>query len=213
MSRPLFRLSLYLSVLFVLPIALFRAWSAVDLDLSAGLALLGDCPAPCLMGIQPGVTTLPEALERLRAHEWVDTVQMHAYELGARGLRGAGWLTWTWRDNHPALIDSTRPGRIRFSQSLGDTVIESIGLPTTLRAWHVQRQFGTPDAGAVAQNNDETVSYLLIYRAPLASYGVKVTLACPADLIDYWHSRAEISITVVHGVGVVAPVSDFVRLC
>ncbi len=59
-------MALLLSGLFLLPVLLIRAQPYDDGGLRAFLTPPEDCPAPCFMGIRPGVTTTEEALEILK---------------------------------------------------------------------------------------------------------------------------------------------------
>src|SRR5690606_25048567 len=71
MFRLLLRPILLLTLLAALTIVLIRAQPYDDSDLRAFLTPPEGCPAPCFMGIRPGVTTVEEAIAILEGHEWV----------------------------------------------------------------------------------------------------------------------------------------------
>lgn len=59
------KLALLLSAVCLVPLALIRAQPYDDSELRAFLTPPEGCPAPCFMGIRPGVTTVEEALDLL----------------------------------------------------------------------------------------------------------------------------------------------------
>lgn len=60
--RFLFKLGFAFTLLFTVCIALIRAQPYDDSELRAFLTPPEGCPAPCFMGIRPGVTTMEEAI-------------------------------------------------------------------------------------------------------------------------------------------------------
>jgi hypothetical protein len=165
------------------------------------------------MGIRPGTTSLEDALQLLKAHEWVRQVEMQIYELDTRGLRGYGTIAWEWSAAHPPQIDSAFPGQMNYTETYGGTVVESLSIHTLLRPVEVEAWIGSPDAARIHPFHDAEVSYLLTYSASPDWNSIKTTLPCPVKLIDYWHSRAEISIRPLQWPGDVAPMTDLARAC
>jgi hypothetical protein len=95
----LFRLTFTFTLLFTISIALIRAQPYDDSDLRAFLTPPEGCPAPCFMGIRPGVTTVDEAVEILEAHEWVGDVENNV-TLGSNGIYSCP-ISWNWSDTRP----------------------------------------------------------------------------------------------------------------
>lgn len=93
------------AVLLLGYVGLLRARPYEDGGLRDFLLPPDGCPAPCWAGIQPGVTTVDEALLLLDAHEWIITPR-----LADNFQRSIGWggIYWTWNDQQPAFIDTTR---------------------------------------------------------------------------------------------------------
>ena len=211
MWRVLLRLALWLSASLILPVFATRALPYPIAEPPGFLMSPVGCSKPCFLGIRPGITTLHEAFDLLRTHAWVDSVEIQFYEMDVRGLRATGLLTWRWSDAHPAMIDDTSPGRMSFTQSPERTLIDGIYLQTLLRPYELQHAFGVPDSSIAASNNDETVSHLLIYN----NRAIKTELRCPATLLDYWNSHAEIVMYVARAGNAqgVATVPDVVRMC
>ena len=96
MYKPLFRLTLFLTIAFVLLIGAIRAQPYDDGELRAFMFPVG-CEQPCVTGIQPGVTTRDEAVAILRAHPWVGMITIET-----RSAR----IQWRWNENIPDTIQS-----------------------------------------------------------------------------------------------------------
>jgi hypothetical protein len=69
-----------------------------------GLLLPEGCPAPCFMGIRPGVTTMDETYDLLKSNKWVGEIRQRS-----------GSIEWTWSDLAPNLIDRRYPGYAQHS--------------------------------------------------------------------------------------------------
>ncbi len=86
----LLRWMLILSGLFLLPVLLIRAQPYDDGELRAFLTPPDGCPAPCFMGIRPGVTTVEEVLDLLAKQSIVvdyhDTNGIHFHASHPQGL-------------------------------------------------------------------------------------------------------------------------------
>lgn len=63
------------------------------------LLIPDNCPAPCFMGIRPGITTRDEALELLKASKWVETDTAEVID-GTQGPTS----TLQWNGKQPNLI-------------------------------------------------------------------------------------------------------------
>ena len=104
MFRFYLRLSLLPLTLFSAVLLLIHAQPYDDHDLRQ-LLLPEGCPAPCFMGIRPGVTTEDEALKILRSSGWVrDLTQYCMYaDCGANGYKIA------WSDKAPSWMNHKIP--------------------------------------------------------------------------------------------------------
>jgi len=86
--------------LAILPILLFTAGQMLihaqsydDHELRQ-LLLPNGCPAPCFMGIRPGVTTVEETLKLLEESGWVDQIENQTLS-----------ISWSWNGKQPRFID------------------------------------------------------------------------------------------------------------
>ncbi len=90
-----------------------------------------DCPTPCFMGIQPGVTSISEAMRMLQASGWVAEVRTAPF---ARWI-GVIWNTkapnWFLKDNSVGLLIA-----------MEDQKVEEIHLSTALRVADAQLLLG-----------------------------------------------------------------------
>src|SRR3954452_886073 len=79
-------------LLFTAVLLLIHAQPYDDHELRQ-LLLPDGCPAPCFMGIRPGVTTIEEAGRILEASEWAKDVQNGPFD-----------LIWRWSNRKPDWI-------------------------------------------------------------------------------------------------------------
>jgi len=92
MTHSLLKLALPLIVLFTIPLLLIRAQPYDDANLRAFLTPPDGCPAPCFMGIQPGVTTVRAGGDRLKTNPSIASIQavsFQLYDVQFAGDRGA----------------------------------------------------------------------------------------------------------------------------
>lgn len=100
-----------------------------------------DCPAPCFMGIQPGVTTAKEAIALLEGHPWVG--QVIPYNAG-----DPSHLWWVWGDAAPDFLRRVKPNNAQFpvhgEVRTVNRVVSSIGFDIDLTLNDVALTWGIP---------------------------------------------------------------------
>jgi hypothetical protein len=145
MFHLLLRPILLLTLLIALPIALIRAQLYDDSDLRAFLTP-PDCPAPCFMGIRPGVTTTEEAIAILEAHEWVAEVDDVDPDLfrdpdgdGAYLMPTIGWM---WSQTRPEWIDGESKGVVWIGE---DGLVLRLEILTSVPMGDILLALGNPD--------------------------------------------------------------------
>ena len=105
MSHFYFRFALIPITLFAAALLLIHAQPYDDHELRE-LLLPEGCPAPCFMGIRPGVTTFDETVKLLRASSWVDRLTIGEPEpSSSRTAR----ITWIWSETAPYLFKLPPP--------------------------------------------------------------------------------------------------------
>ena len=127
MIRYLTRWTVLLTLLFLLPVALIRAQPYDDSDLRAFLEPPEGCPAPCFMGIRPGVTTADEAIAILENHAWVEFVWKEYNDALTDALGGGPSLpvlaSWKWNATSPQWVNRSITGLLDFEQGRVDRIV------------------------------------------------------------------------------------------
>lgn len=98
------------TLLFTLCIALIRVQPYDDSELRAFLTPPEGCPAPCFMGIRPGVTTMEEAVAILGFYEPDEPVSQQTYRDNSMGLAArytSDSIVW-----HVSVGDSCSPNYV-----------------------------------------------------------------------------------------------------
>lgn len=137
MSRFYLRLILIPIALFTLVLLIIRALPHDDHALRE-LLLPEGCPAPCFMGIRPGITTMDEAVALLEANSWVGHIEKEAY--GPNNT-----VIWTWNDRVPGQIIPEGGGRIWIPQNSEQQLVDSITISSLSQLGELYALLGRPD--------------------------------------------------------------------
>lgn len=215
MIRLLLIPTMFVAALLTVAVGMIRAWPVDNSDLSDFLLGTDDCPALCFLGIYPGRTTVEQALDQLRTHEWVGSAQLNA------SGRGYGDIRWQWSGQQSAFIDTTRPARITFywddedpdGPRLNDSIIETLTIYTDIRMYRLQAWFGLPDNGTSAFRNDENLGYAATYNVDYGMVDISTVMTCPAQLLSYWEARARITLSIGRSSSPFVPPNDATRMC
>src|SRR5690606_17874987 len=179
MFRLLLRFALLLTLLVALPIALIRAQPNNAAQLRAFLTSPDGCPAPCFMGIRPGVTTLDEAIAILEAHDWVETVEV---DTSGRD----SYLSVKWDQIAPRIIDRSSQAQL-YSLDGGVRVMSikttySIGTMYLLEGQSQETDSGASMLGIIVS------AYYFDFGLQVYSY-----LECPVTQIKFVNAEMYIS--------------------
>ena len=152
------------------------------------------CPAPCFMGIRPGVTTLEEARNILKASGWADHIVLNS-GLNLTASETFISLNWEWNDHRSPLLDATSPAfMLGFKQDIHAVVDEiyvstriPVGLMNTILQSPNRYRFGTllPKASLTAQ----IVSSISIFYDKVEA---SVNLVCPLKISRLWMLRTNL---------------------
>ena len=160
MSRFYLRLMLIPIALFTAALLLIRAQPYDDHELRQ-ILLPDGCPAPCFMGMRPGVTTVDEAVTILRANQWVAQVNK-------RGINNKyGFITWTWKDQKPGWASPKAVGEILLT----DKKVHAITIASALVLGETRLTLGLPDAEFIGTPQDPTDKSIL-YEGFYGQYGL-----------------------------------------
>jgi hypothetical protein len=189
MIRLILALTILITALLTTAVIAIRAQPFED---TVAPALLSDdCPAPCFMGIRPGVTTTQEAVSILKAHPWVsslsDNVSLHNGVGGAPG----GNMIWSWSGAQPDWIDRDHVG---FIWVQGD-IVRGVGISTRIPFGDVRLSFGPPqtvDNIVVSGRRERYLIYSASY--PDMDFVFSVNQPCPVK--RFWESSTSFLLQV-----------------
>jgi hypothetical protein len=128
-TRSLLKVIFPLCILFTIPILLIHAQSYDDSELRGFLTPPEGCPAPCFMGIQPGVTTVDDAIAILQANEWVAEVSPTAFN-----RLGLQRIEWGWGGNVSPLLEPDPIPRSGGRLIADEGIVQYMELLTRIRA-------------------------------------------------------------------------------
>jgi hypothetical protein len=174
MTRLLRRLTLALLVVFTGAIGLIRAQPYDDGGLETLLIPPENCPRPCWQGIRPGRTLTQEALALLKAHPWIDRVELvtnDMYEI-------------RWSGRQPAMIDADYHGVL---VTRGDFVTQ-VRVPVRASFGDVWLRFDQPQYGGMSRMFSRPIAYLTHYAD--AGFTVRTPVHCPLRIQTFWQEQA-----------------------
>lgn len=167
MLRYYLHLALIPIALFTLALLLIHAQPYDDHELRESL-LPDSCPAPCFMGIRPGVTTADDAAAILKSSKWIrKLVDVTGYGTQLRNL------TWDWSDQKPTWIGDTARGNAHAAGGY----VTSVTIETHFNLGAVRLAFGLPDWETVGALGDHEYGF---YAGFYRQYGlfIQQTFAC-----------------------------------
>ncbi len=148
--------------------------------------ILGDntCDTPCVLGVQPGVTTVQEALRILNAHPMVGRV---THDMRRTGRAGEVW--WDWHPDY----DTLKASGLNVMWHEADGVIRGVSIPTTVPLHEYRVLLGVPDEIWAAHNPMRgEVNVREAYHNVYLAYGYR----CIAQVAPAVH-RQPITLVVV----------------
>ena len=176
--RLIIKLALLVSVVCVTPIALIRAQPYDDSELRAFLTPPEGCPAPCFMGIRPGVTTTEEAIAILEGHEWVQEIKVATD-------KSLIWIEWNALT--PLSIDQLHPYPYSSYVYNLDKVVRVVNIKTPYPVGAIYLLDGQPQA---------TDSFVTMDGIVVSAYyfdsSIKVNsyfFGCPVTQVEFWNSE------------------------
>lgn len=144
------------------------------------------CGSPCWSGIEPGVTTLEQALAILQVHPLVAEIIERPE---------ANVVYWRWQSARLPYIDGTTEGALYY---LDDGTVETVTLPTRVpwTAFHVL--WGAPDTVQVARGWQRgTISRTLYLIYPAYNVRLEIGWVCPVTFADFRQATATIIYTSI----------------
>jgi hypothetical protein len=141
-TRLWMRAAMPLIVVLTSAISLIQARSYDDPRLQAFFTPPEGCPAPCFIGIQPGVTTSNQAIGILRESDWVDA---NSIAVSRDQITQLAWVYWAWNGKQPEFILGS--GLFNYSTETGLT--RTLMIRTRFTFGDLFLSFGQPDSGSL----------------------------------------------------------------
>jgi hypothetical protein len=186
MLRFYIRLMLLLLGVFFAAGAIIRAQPYDESELRAFLTPPEGCPAPCFMGIRPGVTTAEEAVAILEAHEWVGKVQQII-----RPNTDYSSIEWAWSDSRPLAVPQDGPNSITATSATYNIIFDN----NISWGW-IWLIFGKPDLVEYFEYPiDDFISYASVYSQHFMYMYFDVT--CSMNSSSFWQANTTIIISNV----------------
>jgi hypothetical protein len=162
-------LTLIFSVVLTVALLLIHAQTNDDRNLRQVL-LPEDCPAPCFMGIRPGVTTLDEALAILTATGWVDHFEYETDETS---------IDIKWNDSSPTWLPRNG-ARGDTSLWINKGLISQLNFETNLTLGTIQLSIGQIPMQRISLHYFAG-RYFLLYSAVYPSKGLNISVSKNCD--------------------------------
>jgi hypothetical protein len=160
------------------------------------LIFADNCSSSCLLGIQPGVTTITEARNLLEKHhlvsEWIEPVNQQADPNFAL-------LHWRWSNNRPALLTGTNASLI-YDRKTG-LVITFGEMQTRLPLGEILVMLGQPRLGYISGGFNDRDGAILTHVVDYTRHQLNLisTVQCPMTVRGLWDAPVALQI---------APTSD-----
>ncbi len=182
MSGFYLRLLMLPLLIFTAALLLIHAQPYDDRDLRE-LLLPEGCPAPCFMGIRPGVTTVDDAVMLLEANEWV--THEFTYDLGSV-------YSWSWSGRQPAIIDASERFRINTSTTVGgDKIVYEMDIHIKASIGSIMLLVDNPLSFLVLKNSGELGSHSAnVVYLRYDNMRIEGATFCPSTVEDVIGQRA-----------------------
>ena len=156
MTHHYLRLVLLPLVIFTAALLLVHTQPYDDHELRQ-LLLPEGCPAPCFMGIRPGVTTMDEAVKLLNDSPWIGEIYKRVIN------SNSGFITWTWKDQKPSWASR----KVRGEVYVTDKKVHAITISSEAVLGETRLTLGMPDREFVSvpqDPNDKSILYEAFYN-------------------------------------------------
>lgn len=191
MIRFYLRVILIPIVLFTVVMMVVRAQPYDDHELRQ-LLLPDDCPAPCFMGIRPGITTKDEAMKLLAASGWVEMSDSTSL------IENDNFpLTLKWNGKQARFLNAEEGFGlgIIFQRVSPKTVVQiSFNLNNNVTIGDIYLLLGKPSMYAQTSMFLPQQGYIMSITHQFVPQGIETrTIAsCPLSFASYWHQPTAI---------------------
>ena len=166
------RIASLLTLIFMVVLMLFRA-QPYDERENRQPFTQDKCTAACFVGIQPGITTVDEALERLASSGWTSDIDNRTIN------NVSGFISWKWSSQKPNWISGKVEGKIWATQKH----IVQIVIYGDFQLGDTRLALGLPDQEVIDATEDRNRVYSL-YTASYAQAGLMIQSWQPCRVME-----------------------------
>ncbi|MBI1278946.1 MAG: hypothetical protein GC179_12530 [Anaerolineaceae bacterium] len=191
MLRFYLRLALIPIALFTIALILIHTQPYDDHELRE-LLLPEGCPAPCFMGIRPGITTKDEAMKLLASSGWVEMGDSTSL------IENDNFpLTLKWNGKQAQLLNAEEGFGLRviFQRASPKTVVQiTFNLTTQVSLGDVYLLLGKPAIYAQTSMFLPQQGYIMSITHQFIPQGIetRTITSCPLSFARYWHQPTAI---------------------
>jgi hypothetical protein len=184
MSSIIFKITLPMSLVFSAVALLIQMQPHDNPDLR-GFLLSQSCEMPCFMGIQPGVTTVEEAVKLLQTSSWVERVKGDPTTLGISAI------TWTWSENKPAFIRAGSTGLLLSHMDDNQrNIIDKVQIDTTVPVGYFSLLLYNEAAPVISNANGSIQKPVMQITDYSLSIRLSSALSCPITMHQMFNEEA-----------------------
>ncbi len=186
------RLPLIPIALFTLILLIIRSQPYDDHKLRQ-LLLPEGCPAPCFMGIQPGITSVEQALALLQQNDGVQIIKVDPTEVNGSASQ-IQRISWSWNTTSSQLspfIDTQKSGVINVS----DGKVYGIDVETSVKLgdyWLVENAPKEYNLRSIGTSTSGNLLMVLFVDGP-SGVILKGTKRCPYFSSRLWQLKMSLS--------------------
>lgn len=176
------RLYLRITFLMFIPLAivpmLLRAQHYDDQSVRQ-LLLSEGCPAPCFLGIRPGITTATDAINLLRNSQWVqpETIAYNESDYG-------GGAVWSWNKQASPLLGKQQSSLVTTRQN-GVQIVDLLHVYTQVASGDAYLTLGTSAYTATGDTGMHNEVYMAWFY-PDQGISVWSDILCPTRSDHVW---------------------------
>lgn len=150
------------------------------------------CSTACLLGIQPGITTVEQARDRLEkggyVYEWTEPLK------SAQSSNAVGRLRWRWSNKRPVFLTGTDASLTYNVKSGVVTTFEA--LTTRLTFGQILIQLGQPNVGylSAGYNDRDGAIFTSAIGYPQWKMSLVSVIQCPMTIQTLWNAPVTLQI-------------------
>lgn len=178
MRRFYLRFAFSLFILLALPAMLLRTQHYDDRAIRQ-LLMTDGCPAPCFLGIRPGITTASDAINLLRNNQWVQPETI-AYTESDYG----GGAVWAWNQRASPLLGKRQSSLVTTRRN-GVQIVDLLHVYTLVASGDAYLTLGASAYTATGDNGMHNEVYMAWFY-PDQGISFWSDIICPTHNDHVW---------------------------